>query len=182
MPLFRLGTNRGNHPELFSSWWRISHESPATIPDSTPGFIMEVVISDGLWRSEFGADPHILGRSLRLDNDEYHVVGVMPRDFRDQGSTSDERNTDLWAAAGFSAPPFPVPMRGNRVNRTVSGRLKPGLSLLAAQAKLDALVASLKRQYPAEYPAQDAWTVRLISLSESVVGSVRQSLTLLLVQ
>jgi hypothetical protein len=44
---------------------------------------------------------------------------------------------------------------------------------------LDALVESLKKQYPAEYPAQTAWTVRLIPLSETVVGSVRQSLILL---
>jgi putative ABC transport system permease protein len=57
--------------------------------------------------------------------------------------------------------------------------LKPGLSVASAQARIDTLVASLKRQYPADYPAQDAWTVRLIPLSETVVGSVRQSLILL---
>ena len=61
--------------------------------DATPGYNLEVVISDGLWRREFGADPHILGKALRLDNDVYHVVGVMPRGFRDQGSTSEEQNT-----------------------------------------------------------------------------------------
>ncbi len=65
--------------------------------DATPGFNLEVVISDGLWRREFGADPHILGKALRLDNDVYHVVGVMPRGFRDQGSTSEERNTEAVA-------------------------------------------------------------------------------------
>ena len=53
--------------------------------DETPGFNLEVVISDGLWKRAFGADPHILGKTLRLDNDEYHVVGVMPPGFRDQG-------------------------------------------------------------------------------------------------
>ena len=45
--------------------------------DNTPGFNLEVVISDGLWKRSFGADPHILGKTLRLDNDTYHVVGVM---------------------------------------------------------------------------------------------------------
>ena len=77
--------------------------------DTTPGFNLEVVISDGLWRREFGADPHILGKSLLLDNDAYHVVGVMPRGFRDLGSTSEERNTELWLAAGMAGPPFPPP-------------------------------------------------------------------------
>jgi predicted permease len=148
--------------------------------DATPGYNLEVVLSDGLWRKEFGADPHILGKVLRLDNDEYHVVGVMPRNFRDQGSTSDEQNVELWLGAGFSGVPFPQPMRSFRLrSRVVIARLKPGLSTAAAQRHLDALVDALKKQYPADYPAQTAWTVRLVPLSETVVGSVRQSLILL---
>jgi predicted permease len=147
--------------------------------DATPGFNLEVVMSDGLWRREFGADPHIIGKVLRLDNDAYHVVGVMPRGFRDLGSTSEERNTELWLAAGMAGLPFPPPLRGSRLQGRAVARLKPGLSIAAAQGHLDALVESQKKQYPAEYPAQAAWTVRLIPLSESVVGSVRQSLILL---
>ena len=148
--------------------------------DATPGYNLEVVLSDGLWRREFGADPHVLGKAVRLDNDEYHVVGVMPRGFRDQGSTSGEQNVELWLGAGFAGVPFPSPERGSRLrSRVVVARLKPGLSIAAAQGHLDALVESLKKQYPAEYPAQTAWTVRLIPLAETVVGSVRQSLILL---
>jgi putative ABC transport system permease protein len=148
--------------------------------DATPGYNLEVVISDGLWRREFGADPHMIGKALRLDNDDYRVVGIMPRGFRDQGSTSEEQNVELWLGAGFSGVPFDPPQRGLRQrSRVVIARLKPGLSIAAAQAHLDALVESLTKQYPAEYPAQTAWTVRLIPLSETVVGGVRQSLILL---
>jgi len=147
--------------------------------DATPGYNLEVVISDGLWRREFGGDPHIIGKVLRLDNDAYHVVGVMPRGFRDQGSTSEEQNVELWLGAGYSGLPFPPPERSLRLHRAVIARVKPGLSIAAAQAQLDALVASLKKQYPADYPSLTAWTVRLIPLSESVVGNVRQSLILL---
>jgi predicted permease len=148
--------------------------------DATPGYNLEVVISDGLWRSVFGADPRIIGKTLRLDNDDYHVVGVMPRGFRDQGSTSDEQNVELWLGAGFVGVPFDAPRRGSRLrSRAVIARLKPGLSIAAAQGHLNALVESLKEQYPAEYPSKAKWTVRLIPLSETVVGSVRQSLILL---
>ena len=148
--------------------------------DATPGYNLEVVISDGLWRREFGADPHILGKTLRLDNDVYHVVGVMPRGFRDQGSTSEEQNVELWLGAGFAGVPFNPPQRSFRLrSRVVIARLMPGISIAAAQGRLDALVASLKKQYPADYPAQTAWTVRLIPLTETVVGSVRRSLVLL---
>src|SRR6201996_5535182 len=126
--------------------------------DATPGYNLEVVISDGLWRREFGADPHILGRALRLDNDVYHVVGVMPRGFRDQGTTSDEQNVELWLGAGFAGVPFPPPQRGSRLrSRAVLARLRPGLSIAAAQGRLDALVASLKKQYPGDYPAETEW-------------------------
>jgi predicted permease len=148
--------------------------------DATPGFNLEAVISDEVWRREFGAAPHIVGKALRLDNDVYHVVGVMPRGFRDLGSTSEERKTETWLAAGMAGLPFPPPLRGTRLQGRAIARLKPGLSIAAAQGHLDALVESLKKQYPAEYPAQAAWTVRLSPLSESVVGSVRQSLILLL--
>jgi putative ABC transport system permease protein len=146
--------------------------------DNTPGIIPEVVISDGLWKSAFGADPRVLGKTLRLDNDVYRVVGVMPTGFRDQGKTSDERNIELWSAGGFAAVPYPPPLRNSRFG-TAFARLKPGLSVTSAQSRIDTLVASLKKQYPADYPAQEGWSVRLIPLSETVVGSVRQSLILL---
>jgi predicted permease len=147
--------------------------------DATPGFIPDVVISDGLWKRAFGADPHILGKGLRLDNDVYHVVGVMPAGFRDQGRTSDERSTDLWAAAGFSGDPAPPPMRSTRFPFETIARLQPGLSPEAAQGRLDALVASLRKQYPADYPPQAAWTIHITPLAETLVGNVRQSLILL---
>lgn len=147
--------------------------------DPTPGYNLEVVLSDGLWRREFGADPLIIGKALRLDNDVYHVVGVMPRSFRDQGSTSEEQKVDLWLGAGYSGLPFPPPQRSLRLRRAIVARLNPGLSIAAAQGRLEALVESLKEQYPGDYPPEAKWTVRLVPLSETVVGSIRHSLILL---
>ena len=148
--------------------------------DQTPGFNLELVISDGLWKRAFGADPNILGRSLRLDNDEYHVIGVMPSGFHDPERTTEQRNTEVWAAAGFTGAPAPPPLRNLRALPEAIARLKPGLTIAAAQSQLDALVASLQKQFPADYPAESGWRVRLVPLKESVVGNVRQPLMLLL--
>jgi predicted permease len=147
--------------------------------DASPGSNGEVIISDGLWKRAFGADPHIIGKSLRLDNDRFQIVGVMPAGFRDQGQTSEERGTELWAADGFSDAHAPPPMRGARLAYETIARLQPGLSPEAAQGRLNALVASLKKQYPADYPPQAEWTFHLTPLAETLVGNVRQSLILL---
>ena len=148
--------------------------------DKTPGFNLEVVITDGLWKRAFGGDPHILGRNLRLDNDLYRVIGVMPPGFHDPGRTPDERNTDLWAAAGFAADPAPPPARDLRLTLGAIARLKPGLTVAGAQSQLDVLIASLEKQFPADYPPESGWTIRLTPLKESLVGNVRQSLIVLL--
>jgi predicted permease len=145
--------------------------------DATPGFNNEVVISDGLWKRALGADPHIVGKTLRVDNDPALVVGVMPASFRDQGQTSEQVSTELWAATGFSDDP--PPLRSSRTPYETIARLQPGLSPQAAQGRLDALVASLKKQYPADYPSQGAWTIHLTPLAETLVGNARQSLILL---
>src|SRR5271154_870636 len=148
--------------------------------DPTPGFTLEILISDGLWRRAFAADPGILGKSLRLDNDLYRVIGVMPPGFHDPGRTPEERSTEIWAASGFAAAPAPPALRNSRFLQTAIAPIKPGLTIAAAQSQLDSLVAALQKQFPIDYPLQSAWTVRLVPLKESVVGNVRESLILLL--
>jgi len=69
--------------------------------DHSPGFIGEVLISDGLWKRMFGSDPNILNRSIRLDTDIYRIVGVMPPNFHDPGTSPRERNIEVWAATSF---------------------------------------------------------------------------------
>lgn len=148
--------------------------------DHSLGFTLEVLISDGLWSRAFGRDPLILGRSLRLDNDLYRVVGVMPHGYHDPGRTSGERDTEVWAGSNFDAAPAPAPIRGAHFMVEVIGRLKLGLTVAQAQSRVDALVASLQKQFPNDYPPQSAWRVRLVPLQDTVVGDVRQSLVLLL--
>jgi len=161
----------GAQPEMGRSF------NPA---DTTPGFTLEVLISDRLWRGAFASDPQILGKNIRLDNDLYQIIGVMPASFRDPGQTTAQRSTELWAGTGFAGPPAPEPLRASHFLAPVIARIKPGLTVTEAQSRLDALVASLQKEFPQDYPLQSAWRVRLVPLQQTVVGDVRQSLILLL--
>ena len=90
--------------------------------DFVPGVAQEVVISDGFWRRVYGADPNVLGRTLRLDNDPLTIIGVLPRGFRHPGPTI-SGDVEVFGAAGFSADPFPQPMRSTRILPCGIGRL-----------------------------------------------------------
>jgi putative ABC transport system permease protein len=150
-----------------------------TPQDGVPGFMEPVVISDGFWRRNYGSDPNIIGRKMRLDSDPYTIVGVMPPGFRHPGRTL---NTDVevWIAAGFNALPFPVPaVRSARMIPGAIGRLKPGLTVAQAQARLDTYISQLSREYPNEYPAAAAWVVRLVPVKEDLVGPQRTELFIL---
>ena len=149
--------------------------------DHSPGILPEVVISNGLWKRLFGADPNILDKSVRMDTDLYRIVGVMPVGFDAPGRIVEERNIEVWPATSFYGMPMvDHPPRSGRNLPTAIARLKPGLTIAQAQSRLDALVTSLQKQFPGDYPLQSAWTVRLLPLQERVVGNVRQSLLLLL--
>jgi predicted permease len=150
-----------------------------TKQDTVPGFINAVVLSDGFWRREFGADPQILGKNVRLDNDPYTIVAVMPPDFRHPGRTL-QTDVDAWIAAGYEADPFPHPaVRAIRMFPGAIARLKPGFGVAEAQAKLDTFAAQLSREYPTDYPAPARWAPRLVSIQEDLVGQVRTELLVL---
>ena len=146
--------------------------------DFALGFAPVVVISDALWRRSYGADPGVLGRSLRLDNDLYTIVGVLSPEFRHPGPTIPA--VEVWITCGFSGDPFPAPARGLRILPGAIGRLKPGLTVAQAQARLDAMAAKLRREFANDYPPQAKWTVEIVPLQQSLVGKVRPMLVVLM--
>src|ERR1700689_3311845 len=147
--------------------------------DFAPGFAPEAVISDGLWRRAYGADPNVIGRTIRIDNDPLTIIGVLPPGFRHPGPTI-SGDAEVFGAGGFSGDPFPPPMRGTRILVNGIGRLKPGLTLEQAQARLTAMAHDLRHAFPADYPPQAQWTIEIQSLQETLVGKVRPMLLVLL--
>jgi len=147
--------------------------------DFVPGFAPEAVISDGLWRRAYGADPNVVGRTIRIDNDPLTIIGVLPRGFRHPGPTI-SGDAEVFGAGGFSADPFPQPMRGTRILVHGIGRLKPGLTLAQAQAQLTSMAAQLRHDFPTDYPPQAQWTIEIQPLQETLVGKVRPMLLVLM--
>ena len=135
-----------------------------------------VVLSDGLWRREFGGDPGTLGAVIRLDGRPHEVVGVMPRDF------DFPAGADLWIRAprdvpvGLGFPGDITTVRDAWYFQAV-GRIAPGRDLEAASAEMDALAAALEREHP---EVNEGLGIRLVPLKEELVGPVRGTLLLLL--
>jgi predicted permease len=147
--------------------------------DFVPGVAPVVVISDGLWHRAYGADPNVIGRTIRIDGDPVTIIGVLPRGFRHPGPTT-SGDAEVFAAFGFIGAPFPPPLRGTRIFPNGIGRLKPGVTLKQAQARLTAMAAQLRRDFPADYAPQAQWTIEIQPLQETLVGNVRPMLLVLL--
>src|SRR5205085_2896292 len=91
-----------------------------------------VVLSDGLWRSRYGADPALVGQTIKVDGEDYTVVGVMPPEFEFQ-FWSDRRQ--LWVPITYTAGDQE---RGSH-SFVALARLKPGVTLAQARAEMDTI-------------------------------------------
>jgi predicted permease len=147
--------------------------------DYQPGIAPVVVISDGLWRRGFGADPRVIGRTLRIDMDVYEVIGVTEPGFRHPSLTL-ETDVEVWAPTGWVASPFQQPRHSSRFMPAAIGRLNRGLDLKSATARLDAFGATLRREFPTDYPDRLGWVPRLLPLKDDLIASARPSLLIVM--
>src|SRR5919112_2689036 len=167
-------------PNYFSLLGASAHLGRVFGPqDYAEGFAEGVVISDGLWRRMFGADPNVLGRRIYADTDAYTIIGVMPPGFRHPAQTL-RNDVEMWASAGFVGTPFNNPPRNVRMLPGAIARLKTGVNVAQAQSQVDSLVSRLREQFPTEYPAESGWALRLLPAHENLVGGARNVLLVLL--
>lgn len=139
--------------------------------DDEPGAAGSVVLSYRLWQERFGGASDVVGRTLRLDDTPFTVVGVMPEGFRGLGFQA-----DVWTPLGPFVGPDAMTDRGTRWLAAV-GRLAPGASPEAAQEQLDAAAARLEEAYPDANRARGA---QLLSLRDFYVGPTRNLLLMVL--
>ena len=127
-----------------------------------------VVISHGLWQRRFGGASDIVGRQMSLNDEQYKVIGVMPRNFHFMPS----REIDMWMPASF--PPW---MRTNLSwhDAQVVARLKPGVTVEHARQSMDAV----SRQVTAK-ATRGPRSVIITPLREEIAGKTRTALILLL--
>ncbi|HLJ89356.1 MAG TPA: ABC transporter permease [Candidatus Angelobacter sp.] len=146
--------------------------------EDQPGKNRVAVISDGLWHTQFGGDPNVLGTTVTLTGEKYEVIGIMPPGFDfPEGATMPPtldfaHRTQLWTPLTFTPE-----VRKDRFTFTLAviGRLKPSVTVSQAQAEMGTIAANIDRTYR----SGRGFGVRVMELRDQVVGGVRLALLVL---
>ena len=144
-----------------------------TYDEDRPGRNQVVLLTEGLWKRRFGADPSVLGRTIRLNGKPYTVVGIVPP-VLDWFAP-----LDAWIPTGFT-PEQMAPQRRDIQFLFILARLQPGVSIARARAGMAAFGSRLAKDFPDAYPPSSGWAIRVDALNELLVGDVRGGLIVLL--
>jgi predicted permease len=118
-----------------------------TEDEAEPGHEHEVVLSDGLWRAMFGGDRAALGRELRVNDETYAIVGVMPRSFSYLDGNTPDRITALWRPLAFTPQQKSDDARHSNSWQHIA-RLKPAATVSQAQEQINLLNARNLDRFP----------------------------------
>jgi len=135
-----------------------------TAQEAQLGGPLVAILSYGLWQRRFAGNRDALGQTLKMNEELYNVVGVMPADFDFPG------RTDVWTPLTMNTQNWQ--QRGGHYLSGV-GRLKDGATLAGAQADLNVIAARAEQQFPA---SNAGWDTTLRSLQEQMVGNVRPAM------
>jgi putative ABC transport system permease protein len=130
-----------------------------------------MILTNGLWKRRFGSDPHVIGRTVTLNDKVRTIVGVLPASFDFATVFTPGSRVDMLV-------PFPLAPETDRWGNTLAvlGRLKPGITVQQAQAEFDVLNDRIRAAHP------DRWTfgAKLTPLQQYLTGRFRRGLFVLL--
>jgi putative ABC transport system permease protein len=153
-----------------------------TAEDEEPGRNHVAVLGYDLWRRDFGGDAGVLGRALKLNDEDYTIVGVMPRGFEFPSGAEMPAGqqfssaTELWLPLTVPNTPAARNDRSTHAYRAVA-RLKPGVTIEQAQADTSAVVKTLVAEHPEE---NEDLNVSVTTMRENQVGEFRPAMLALL--
>jgi predicted permease len=134
-----------------------------TAEEDLPNQNRVVVLSDGLWRRRFGADPNVVGQTISLNDVPHRVIGVMT------AAATFPKTADAWVPVAFTAEQRGPAGRGSEYLDAIA-RLRDGLTVAQANEAVAVLARTLHRQYHANSPR---WTLAMRPLSDDLVRDAR---------
>lgn len=153
---------------------------PFVTDDDTPGRNRVAVLSDSLWRRNFGGDPNVVGQKINLNDIPHTIVGIMVPRFSYPG------RTEIWVARSVGDPnaffelgssefssAFPL------LENAVIGRLRAGVDVTRARLDLNTLFLRLKLVYP-EFASQFGEGISIQPLREMLIRDLKPALLMLL--
>jgi putative ABC transport system permease protein len=147
-----------------------------TADDDRPDHWRVLLLSDGLWRRRFNADPSIVGRTVVMNDRAYRVIGVMPASYEPLIENRYQTvAAELWAPIGYDLK-GDSSCRGCRHLRAF-GRLKPGVAVTAATAEMNGIREQMRREHPTDY---DEGSIAVVPLDHALTGQVKAALYVLL--
>jgi putative ABC transport system permease protein len=130
-----------------------------------------ILLSYSLWRSQFGADPNAVGRTINLDGRGFTIAGVLPPSYRGIDKTDVIEPIGVWATGDSVATE-----RADRGDLVVVGRLAPGVGLTQAHAEMEGIEARLAKEYP---QANQDYGVKLRPIRDVFVSGMRPAILVL---
>ena len=148
----------------------------ALSPDEEAGRTCGVLITDGLWQRRYGGDASVIGRKFSLNGEPCLIAGVLPATALLPPDFATGERTQLFAALRLDA----AAPRNKRSGHYMHGiaRLAPGVTLAAAQAEMDGIIAGLMREYPDEHD-QGGFGIVVLPLRTQLLGEARPVLVVL---
>lgn len=143
-----------------------------TAEDCKPGAAKVVILSDNIWKSQFGSNPGMVGQIIRLDGESYTVVGIMSAGFH--YPQIDQFSSEIWTPVVWTEEDRQV--RANH-NYLSIARLNDGVTLAKAQSEMNTISDRLAQDHPEE---DKGWGAVVIPMRDDLVGDIRPALLILL--